>query len=71
MTLVVISFIISAPVSWLVMHNWLQGFAYRINISLWVFAAAGMISVAIALCTISFQAIKAALTNPVRSLRSE
>ena len=71
MTLVVISFVISAPISWLIMHNWLQGFAYRINISLWVFAAAGIISVAIALCTISFQAIKAALTNPVRSLRSE
>jgi len=71
MALVVISFVVSAPISWLVMHNWLQGFAYRINISLWVFAAAGIISVAIALCTISFQAIKAALTNPVRSLRSE
>lgn len=71
MTLVVISFVISAPISWLVMHNWLQGFAYRINISLWVFAAAGIISVAIALCTISFQAVKAALTNPVKSLKSE
>ncbi|MDB5089559.1 MAG: FtsX-like permease family protein [Mucilaginibacter sp.] len=71
MVLVVISFVLSAPVSWLVMHNWLQGFAYRINISLWVFGAAGIIAVAIALCTISYQAVKAALTNPVKSLRSE
>jgi putative ABC transport system permease protein len=71
MVLVIISFIISAPISWLVMHNWLQGFAYRINISWWVFGVAGIIAAAIALCTISYQAVKAALTNPVKSLRSE
>jgi len=71
LVLVVISFVISAPVSWMVMHNWLQGFAYRITINWWVFVVAGVISLAIALCTISYQAVKAALTNPVKSLRSE
>lgn len=71
MKLVLLSFVIAAPVSWLIMNKWLQSFAYRIDISWWVFAIAGVISVTIALCTISFQAIKAALVNPVRSLRSE
>jgi len=53
------------------MHNWLQDFAYRINISWWVFIAAGLLALIIALGTISFQAIKAALANPVKSLRTE
>jgi putative ABC transport system permease protein len=69
--LVIISFVIAAPVSWWVMHNWLQGYAYRINISWWVFGLTGLLAVAIALCIISFQAIKAALTNPVKSLKTE
>jgi putative ABC transport system permease protein len=71
LVLVALSFIIAAPVSWLVMHQWLQDFAYRITISWWVFGAAGLLALAIALCTIGFQAIKAALVNPVSSLRSE
>jgi len=71
MKLVLLSFVIAAPVSWLIMNKWLESFAYRININLWVFAAAGVISITIALCTISFQAVKAALANPVKSLRSE
>ncbi|PWT95224.1 MAG: hypothetical protein C5B52_18285 [Bacteroidetes bacterium] len=69
--LVLIAFIIASPVAWFIMHNWLQDFAYRINISWWVFAASGTLAVIIALATISFQAIKAALSNPVKSLRTE
>ncbi|MES1219050.1 MAG: ABC transporter permease [Bacteroidota bacterium] len=69
--LVVLSAIIAFPVAWWVMNNWLQGYAYRITISWWVFLIAGVLSVFIALLTISFQSIKAALMNPVRSLRSE
>jgi len=69
--LVVIAFVIATPVAWYVMHNWLQDFAYRIKISWWIFCVAGLLAVAIALATISFQAIKTALTNPVRSLRTE
>jgi len=53
------------------MHKWLQGFAYRINLGWWIFGAAGAIAMFIALFTISFQAIKAALANPVKSLRTE
>jgi len=69
--LILIAFVIAAPLAYYVMHQWLQDFAYRINIEWWVFAMAGILSVAIALATISFQAIKAALMNPTRSLRSE
>jgi putative ABC transport system permease protein len=53
------------------MHQWLQGFAYRVNVNGWLFLLSGMGAVLIALLTISFQAIKAALANPVKSLRSE
>ncbi len=69
--LVVIAFIIASPVAWFVMHNWLQDFAYRIFISWWVFAMAGVAAVLIALITVSFQAVKAAVANPVKSLRTE
>ena len=69
--LVIVAFIIASPVAWYIMHNWLQDFAYRINISWWIFFAAGLLSVAIAIATISFQAIKAAIANPVKSLRTE
>ncbi len=69
--LVIISFVIAAPASWLIMHNWLQDFAYRIDVSWWVFGVAGLLALAIALSTISYQAIKAALTNPVKSLKTE
>ena len=69
--LVLIANLIAWPVAWLVMHKWLQDFAYRINISWWVFLAAGFAALLIALLTISFQAIKAAIANPVKSLRSE
>ena len=69
--LVIISFVIACPVAWLVMNNWLQDFAYRISISLWIFIIAGLLAIFIALFTVSFQAIKAAIANPVKSLRSE
>jgi putative ABC transport system permease protein len=69
--LVAIAFTLAAPLAWWAMNNWLQSFAYRINISWWVFALAGLGAVFIALITVSFQAIKAALANPVKSLRTE
>lgn len=69
--LVGIAFLISIPVTWWAMHNWLQDFAYRINIHWWVFALAGMIAILISVLTISFQAIKAAIANPVKSLKTE
>ena len=69
--LVLISFIIAAPVAWYFMHQWLKDFAYRININWWIFLVAGVTAVLIALFTISFQAIRAAIANPVKSLRSE
>ena len=69
--LVGIAFLISIPVTWWAMHEWLKDFAYRINISVWVFAIAGIIAILIALLTVSFQAIKAAVANPVKSLRTE
>lgn len=71
LSLVVIAFIISIPVTYWAMHKWLQTYAYRINISFSVFAIAGIIAVLIALITISFQSIKAAIANPVKSLRTE
>ena len=69
--LVVLAFIISIPVAWWAMHQWLQGYAYRINMSVDIFLAAGISTVLIALITISLQAIKAAVANPVESLRTE
>ena len=69
--LVMISFVIAAPLAWIIMHNWLKDFAYRIDIGWWIFVLAGLMAVVIALATISFQAIRAALANPVQSLRTE
>jgi putative ABC transport system permease protein len=69
--LVVLAAIIATPVSWLAMDNWLQNFAYRINISLWIFFFAGIAALLIAILTISYEAVKAALANPVKSLRTE
>jgi putative ABC transport system permease protein len=69
--LVGISVLISTPIAWYVMHNWLQEFAYRTSLSWWIFAVAGLAALFIALITVSYQAIKAALANPVKSLRTE
>lgn len=69
--LVIVAVLIATPVAWMIMNRWLEDFAYRTNIGWWVFVIAGTISLLIALFTVSFQAIKAAIANPVRSLRSE
>lgn len=69
--LVVIAMLIAFPVAWLAMQKWLEHFAYKINIEWWVFALAGLITIIITLITVSYQSIRAALTNPVQSLRTE
>ena len=69
--LVALAAIIAFPIAWYAMDSWLQDFAYRINVPWWVFALAGIIAAVVAFATISFQAIKAAVANPVKSLRSE
>jgi putative ABC transport system permease protein len=69
--MVLLAFIIAVPLTWFAMDKWLQEFAYRINIGWTVFALAGSIAVLIAFATVSFQAIKAAIANPVKSLRTE
>jgi putative ABC transport system permease protein len=69
--LVLVAIIIASPVSWYVMNKWLQNFAYKIQLSWWMFFVAGFMAIFIALVTVSFQAIKAAVANPVKSLRSE
>jgi putative ABC transport system permease protein len=69
--LVFIAIVIATPLAWFAMHKWLQAYAYRISIGWWVFVLAGFIAIVIAFATISFQSVKAALTNPVKSLRSE
>jgi putative ABC transport system permease protein len=68
---VLIAALIACPLSWFAVHKWLQDYAYRIEISWWIFLLAVLIAVIIALVTISFQAIKAAIANPVKSLRTE
>ena len=71
LTLVLIAAVIAFPVAWWAMHRWLNDFAYRVNIGWWVFVVAGIVAMLIALLTISFQSIKAAIANPVKSLRTE
>jgi len=69
--LISIAFLIAAPIAWYFMHNWLQDYAFQINISWWIFIAGGLISILVALATVSYRAIRAAVVNPVNSLRSE
>jgi putative ABC transport system permease protein len=69
--LILIALLITSPASWWLMHNWLQNFAYRINIPAWIFISSGLAAMFIALVTISFQSVKAAIANPVRNLKSE
>ncbi len=71
LTLVVISFLIAAPIAWWTMNQWLRSYNYRIEISWWIFAIVLVISIVIAFATVGFQSVKAALTNPAKSLRSE
>ncbi|ADB36988.1 ABC transporter permease [Spirosoma linguale] len=69
--LVLIAIVIASPIAWWAMNQWLQSFMYKVDIAWWVFAVAGLLAIGIALLTVSFQSIKAALVNPVKSLRSE
>ncbi|GAB3641518.1 ABC transporter permease [Spirosoma arcticum] len=69
--LVLIAIVIASPIAWFAMNRWLQNFAYKIDIEWWVFAGAGLLAVSIALLTVSFQSVKAALMNPVESLRNQ
>jgi putative ABC transport system permease protein len=71
MKLILIAAVIASPLAWYFMQEWLQDFAYRVNIGWWVFGIAGSIALLIALITISFRAIRAAMANPVKSLRTE
>ncbi len=65
------AFIIATPVSWYMMNKWLESFAYRINISIWVFIATGLISYFIAMCAVGYFSYRAAATNPVETLKNE
>lgn len=69
--LVLIALVIASPLAWLAMDSWLQNYAYKVAISWWMFFIAGVVAITIALLTVSFQAIKAAISNPVKSLRTE
>ncbi|WP_223034618.1 FtsX-like permease family protein [Hanstruepera marina] len=69
--LVMLAFVIATPIAWWFMHKWLQDFAYRIELNWWIFAITGITALAIALITLSFQAIRAAIANPVDSLKTE
>ncbi|HTQ66194.1 MAG TPA: hypothetical protein VMI12_15460, partial [Puia sp.] len=69
--LVLVAMIIASPLAWLAMNNWLNNFIYHINISWWMFVVAGVLAIVIALLTVSVQAIKASIANPVKSLRME
>ncbi|MDB5130293.1 MAG: FtsX-like permease family protein [Mucilaginibacter sp.] len=69
--LVLLAIFVASPFAWWAMHNWLQGFAYRITIQWWMFVSAGVLAVLVAVITISYHAIKAAIANPVDSLRNE
>ncbi len=69
--LVIVAFVIATPVAWWAMGQWLQNFAYRVTVTWWMFAIAGLTTIFIALFTVSFQAIKAAVANPIKSLKTE
>ncbi|WP_142684747.1 ABC transporter permease [Chitinophaga polysaccharea] len=71
LTLVLIGILLATPVSWYMMNNWLSGFAYHTDLSAWIFIVAGILAIVIALATVSFQSVKAALANPVNSLKAE
>jgi putative ABC transport system permease protein len=71
LTLVIIAMVIASPIAWYAMHHWLESFSYRITIEWWVFVMVGLLSVIISLLTVSYQAIRAAIANPIKSLRTE
>jgi putative ABC transport system permease protein len=69
--LVLIAFLLASPLAWWAMHSWLNNFAYHFQMPWWIFPLAGMMALLIALLTVSFQAIKVAIANPIKSLRTE
>ncbi|WP_152268413.1 ABC transporter permease [Agriterribacter humi] len=69
--LVLVAILIASPIAWYAMNRWLQGFAYKIDIIWWIFALAGLLTIGVALLTVGYQSIKAAVANPVKSLRTE
>jgi putative ABC transport system permease protein len=69
--LILIALVLASPIAWWSLTQWLNDFAYKITIDWWIFALAGLLAIGIALLTVSFQSIKAAMMNPVKSLRSE
>ena len=69
--LVLIALVIAIPLAWYLMDNWLKDFAYATSLEWWIFAVAGLLAILIAFLTVSFQSVKAALANPINSLRSE
>jgi putative ABC transport system permease protein len=71
LTLVGISFLIASPIAWWAMHNWLENYSYAISIQWWVFALAAFLSLVISAFSVGYQSIKAATSNPVKSLRTE
>ena len=71
LVLVVVGFIIAAPLAYFVMNRWLGNFAYHIDLNWWIFALAGISAIGIALLTISYQSMRAAMADPVKSIRSE
>jgi putative ABC transport system permease protein len=68
---VLIGILLATPVAWYAMHRWLQDFAYKIDVEWWMFVLAGVVAISVALLTVCFQSVKAALMNPVKTLRSE
>jgi ABC-type antimicrobial peptide transport system permease subunit len=71
LVLIVLAFVVAVPLAWMGMHQWLQNFAYRTDVSWWIFALSGALMIAVAFITLSFQTIKTATDNPINSLRSE
>jgi putative ABC transport system permease protein len=71
LVMIIISCLIAIPLAWYFMHKWLQDYQYRVQIAWWMFAGPAVLAIVIALLTVSFQAVKAALANPVKSLRTE
>jgi putative ABC transport system permease protein len=68
---VALAFLIAAPLSWYALHRWLEGFAYRTPVSVWILCGAGLLAIAIAMLTVGLRAIQAARTNPAKSLKTE
>jgi putative ABC transport system permease protein len=71
LALVALAILIATPIAWYIMHTWLNNFSYRVDLQWWIFVLAGAVAILLSLLTVSYQAIRAAIANPVRSLRAE